>query len=276
MERAITDTLMLRNGVAMPRFGLGTYKSAQGGDVEGAVRVALEHGYRLIDTASLYENEEGIGRAIGESGVARSELFVTSKVWNEEQGYAETLAAAYHSLERLGMDYLDLYLAHWPIPQLMEGTWRAMEELLASGRTRAIGVCNFLVHHLELLDSIAEEPASVNQFEFHPRLQQPDLVRACDERGIVIQAWAPLMRGGVFSIDEIGEIARHHGKDPAQVTLRWVLQRGLATIPKSVHPGRVRSNAQIFDFELSGPEMATIDGLDRGDRIGKHPDSFSA
>lgn len=276
MIRSITDTVSLRNGVEMPRFGLGTYKSPQGGQVEGAVAAALESGYRLVDSASLYENEEGIGRAIVASGVARDELFITTKVWNDEQGYEETLAAAHRSLERLGMDYVDLYLVHWPIPRLMEGTWRAMEELLATGRTRAIGVCNFLTHHLEALDAIAREPASLNQFEFHPRLQQPELLEACRARGIVVQAWAPLMRGEVFRIPEIARIADDHGKNAAQVTLRWLLQRGITTIPKSVHADRVLSNAQVFDFELSDAQMAAIDALDAGERIGKHPDSFAA
>lgn len=276
MALSIADTVTLRGGVEMPRLGLGTYKSAEGGDVEGAVRVALEAGYRLIDTASLYANEEGIGRAVAGSGVPREQLFITSKVWNTEQGYEQTLAAAHHSLERLGTDYLDLYLVHWPIPRLMEATWRAMEELLATGRTRAIGVCNHLEHHLEQLDQIAEEPPSLNQFEFHPRLQQPELVSACSQRGIVVQAWAPLMRGGVFDIAEIAQVAEAHGKSAAQVTLRWILQRGITTIPKSVHAERVRSNAAIFDFELSAAEMAVMDALDAAHRIGKHPDSFAA
>lgn len=275
MPLSIADTVRLRNGVEMPRFGLGTYKSPEGGQVEGAVRTALETGYRLIDTASLYENEEGVARALSASGVPRDEVFITTKVWNGEQGYEETLAAAHRSLERLDTDYVDLYLVHWPIPRLMEGTWRAMEELLSAGRTRAIGVCNFLPHHLEMLDDIAREPAALNQFELHPRLQQPELVAACRDREIVVQAWAPLMRGGVFRIPEVVRIAEEHGKDPAQVALRWLLQRGITTIPKSVRTDRVVSNAQIFDFELTEREMIIIDGLDTGDRIGKHPDSFS-
>lgn len=271
MSFTIDSTVTLSNGVEMPRFGLGTYKSPEGGEVEGATAAALEVGYRSIDTASLYGNERAIGRVIAASDVPRNDIFVTTKVWNEEQGYEETLAALHHSLERLELDYVDLYLMHWPIPRLMESTWRAMEELLAQGHTRAIGVCNFLVPHLEQLDTIAESPPVVNQFEFHPWLQQPEVVGACAARGIAVEAWAPLARGRVFDMPEIGAIGERHGKSAAQVTLRWLLQRGVIAIPKSVHPERVRENAAIFDFELSAKEIAAIDALDRGERIGRNP-----
>lgn len=271
MTLTISDTVQLGPGVAMPRFGLGTYKTADGEEVESAVSAALDAGYRSIDTASLYGNEEGIGRALARSGIPRDKLFVTTKIWNDEQGYENTLAASHRSLERLGLSYVDLYLIHWPIPQFMEETWRAMEELLGEGHVRGIGVCNFLEPDLEQLLEIAEFRPRVNQFEFHPRLQQPALVQMCDSENIIVEAWAPLMRGGVFDIPEITSIGAAHGKSNAQVTLRWILQRGIVAIPKSVHAERIEANAAIFDFELTSDEMATLDGLDREERVGRHP-----
>lgn len=274
MSLTIKDTVMLPGGAAMPRFGLGTYKSAEGAEVETAVAAALGLGYRLIDTASLYANEAGIGRAVTASGVPRAEVFLTSKVWNDEQGYDGTLAACERSLERLGTSYLDLYLVHWPRPETPE-TWRAMERLLAEGTVRAIGVCNHLEHHLELLLETASVQPMVNQYEFHPRLQQPSLKRYCEDHGIVVQAWAPLMRGGVADIPEVVEIAQRHVKTPAQVTLRWILERGVVTIPKSVHAERIAENADIFDFALTAEELRAIDALDTGERIGPHPDTYA-
>lgn len=276
--RDISSRVRLANGVRMPRLGLGTYKSRQGGDVEGSVTVALELGYRSIDTASLYQNEEGIGQAVAASGIPRSELFLTSKVGNSEQGYNSTLKAFDHSLARLGTDYLDLYLIHWPQPQTPETwhvtleTWRAMERLYAEGVVRAIGVCNHLEHHLEELAKSAEVLPMVNQFEFHPWLQQPELVSYCDDHGIVVEAWAPVMKGRIGEVPEVGIIADAHGKSPAQVAIRWILQHGIVTIPKSVHPERIAENADVFDFELTDEEMAAIDLLDRGYRFGPEPD----
>lgn len=271
MPLSIKSTITLRGGIEMPRFGLGTYKAEAGGEVEAAVQVALREGYRSIDTASLYENERAIGKAVDESEISREDLFITTKVWNDEQGYEETLAALHRSLERLGMDYVDLYLMHWPVPRLMEGTWRAMEELLGEGHVRAIGVCNFLETNLEQLETIASEMPAVNQFEFHPRLQQPELVAACRDRGIVVEAWAPIMRGRVGEVEEIASLASRYGKTPAQITLRWMVQKDVVTIPKSVHENRIIENASIFDFELEDEDMALMDSLDRGERIGRDP-----
>lgn len=271
MLRGIGDTVTLANGVEMPRLGLGTYKSAEGGDVERAVTYALELGYRGIDTASMYGNEEGIGRALAARGVPRSEVFLASKVWNDEQGYDATLAACERSLARLGTDHLDLYLVHWYRTETPE-TWRAMERLLAEGTVRAIGVCNHLEHHLEHLLANAAVVPMVNQYEFHPWLQQPGLLGYCEGRDIVVQAWAPLMRGRVAEIPEIVEIGVRHGKTAAQVTLRWILQHGVTTIPKSVHRERIAENADVFDFQLTVDEMRAIDLLDRGERLGAHPD----
>jgi diketogulonate reductase-like aldo/keto reductase len=259
----------------MPRLGLGTYKTPEGFAVESAVMAALECGYRHIDTASLYGNEEGIGRALLASGVPREELFVATKVWNDEQGYRGTIDALESSLARLQTDYLDLYLVHWPIPELMADTWRAMQAELRAGRVRAIGVCNHQEHHLRELLAMADIAPSVNQVEFHFRLQQPDLVEFCTAHGITVEAWAPLMRGGVADIEAVREIAADHDVTPFQVAVRWVLQRGVVAIPKSVHSERIIANADVYGFELSPDEMASLDALDAGDRIGRHPDTFA-
>jgi len=268
--RDIRDTVTLANGVEMPRLGLGTYKATDI-EAEAAVAVALETGYRGIDTASLYANEAGIGRAIAGSGVPRSELFVASKVWNDEQGYDETLAAFERTVARLGLAYLDMYLVHWPRPKTPE-TWRAMERLLAEGAVRAIGVCNHLEHHLETLLATADVPPMVNQYELHPYLQQPELLRYCEGHDIVVQAWAPVMRGRVAGIPALIDIAERHGKTPFQVAIRWILQHGVTTIPKSVHAERIRENADVFGFALTTEEMRAIDLLDRDERLGPHPD----
>lgn len=276
MTLSIESTLRLANGVEMPRLGLGTYKAAEGSEVEREVAVALEAGYRSIDTASLYGNEAGIGRAIASSGISREELFLTTKVWNDEQGHRHTLEAFDRSLDRLGTAYVDLYLVHWPIATHYAGTWRAMEELYATGRARAVGVCNFLAHHLQALEKVATIRPMVDQVEFHPRLQQPGLQAYCEERGIVFEAWAPIMRGRVFEIPEMIEIGRRHGKSAAQVAIRWVLQSGHVVIPKSVDPERIRGNADVFDFELSAGEMREIAALDTGERIGPDPERFAS
>lgn len=268
----LNDKVAIAPGVAMPRLGVGTYKAVVGGEVENEVAEALSIGYRGIDTAALYRNEDGVGRMVRASGIPRGELFIATKVWNSEQGYDLTLEAFDDSLGQLGMDHVELYLMHWPIPSKMRDAWRAMEAIQKSGRARAIGVCNFLPHHLEELLSLAEIPPAVDQVEFHPRLQQPELQAFCREHGIVQQAWAPLMRGGVFRIPELVEIAERHGKTAAQVSIRWILQLGVTAIPKSVHAERLRENADVYDFELTAEEMATIASLDTGERIGPHPD----
>ena len=271
MLTGLSDTVRLANGVEMPRLGLGTYKSAEGGDVEGSVTAALELGYRSIDTASLYGNEDGIGRAVAASSVPRSEIFLASKVWNDEQGYDNTLAAFARSLERLDTDYLDLYLVHWPREQTHD-TWRAIERLYAEGAVRAIGVCNHLEHHLEALLRVAEVVPMVDQYEMHPWLQQPSLRRYCEAHGIVVEAWAPLMKGRVAEEPVLVEVAGRNGKSPAQVAIRWLLQHGVVTIPKSVHRERIAENADVFDFSLTVEDMAAIDAVDRGERFGPEPD----
>jgi len=271
MRLTIGSTIELEDAPPMPRLGLGTYKTAPGAEVEHSVEAALRSGYRLIDTAALYDNEDGVGAGIRASGVPREEVYLTSKVWNDDQGFESTLAACDRSLARLGTDYLDLYLIHWPIRTTLAETWRAMEELLAAGKTRAIGVCNCLSFQLDELLKIAEVPPAVDQIEFHPRLQQPGLQAYLAEHDIALEAWAPVMRGGVNDIPELIEIGRAHGKSPAQVSIRWILQMGYVAIPKSVHEDRIAENADIFDFELSDQEMEAIDRLDRGQRIGPDP-----
>jgi methylglyoxal/glyoxal reductase len=271
---SLADVVEIAPGVWMNRLGLGTYKADEGPDVEGEVAAGLALGYRLIDTAALYNNEKSVGEALRASGIPRDEYFVSTKLWNTEQGYDTTHAAFDASLTALGMDHIDLYLIHWAIPAFTAETWRAMEEILASGRTRAIGVCNFLPHHIEQLLESATVPPAVNQFEFHMRLQQPELVEYCTAHGITMQAWAPIMRGRVNLIPELVDIAQRHRKTPAQISLRWILQRGITTIPKSVHSDRIAENADVYGFALSEEEMALIAGLDTGTRIGPDPDRF--
>ena len=269
-----TDTLTIAHGVDMPRLGLGTYKSLPG-EVEHAVEFALQHGYRSVDTASLYGNEEGVGVGIRSSGVPRDELFVTTKVWNDEQGFEGTRAALGRSLERLGLTYVDLYLVHWPVREHIEGTWRAMESLLAEGRTRAIGVCNHLPHHLDALLGIAEVTPAVDQVEFHPWLQQPGLQAYLAEHDIALEAWAPLMKGRIDEEPLLTALATRYGVTPAQVAVRWILQLGHITIPKSVHEQRVLANFDVFGFELSDADMVALAQADRGVRLGPDPDTYA-
>ncbi len=273
-ELSLTATMALTGGVEMPRLGLGTYKSKPGREVERAVEFALRSGYRLLDTASLYDNEKGVAAGLRASGVDRDQVFLTTKVWNDDQGYDKTLTACAESLQKLGTDHVDLYLVHWPMRANLEGTWRAMEELLASGAIRAIGVCNFLIPHLEELLRIAEVPPALNQFEFHPYLQQPLLQTYLADNGIALQAWAPIMRGAVVEVPALVAIARAHGVTPAQVAIRWVLQKGYSAIPKSVHESRIAENADVFTFALDEVQMETIDALDRGGRLGKDPHTY--
>jgi diketogulonate reductase-like aldo/keto reductase len=272
---SLDDRVEIAPGVRMARLGLGTYKSAEGPDVEGEVSYGLELGYRHVDTAALYGNETGVGRSLRDSGIPRDEYTVATKVWNSDQGYRGTLEAFDRSLEKLGLEYVDLYLVHWPLPKLTAETWRAMEEVHASGRARALGVCNFLVHHLEDLLSFAQVPPVLDQVEHHVRLQQPELRDYCGSHGMTLQAWAPIMRGRVTAIPEVIEIGRRHGKTPAQVAIRWILEHGVTAVPKSVHRKRIAENADVFDFALDEAEMATLDALDRGERVGGHPDQFS-
>ncbi|GMV95185.1 MAG: oxidoreductase [Candidatus Hydrogenedentota bacterium] len=274
MNKSTHSAVKLSNGIEMPLLGLGVWRSGPGAETEQAVRWALDAGYRHIDTAAIYENEESVGKGVAISGVPRDEVFVTTKVWNTDQGYDSTLRAMETSLNKLGLEYVDLYLVHWPVKGKFKDTWRAMEAIYESGKARAIGVSNFLVHHLEDLLGSAKVAPMVNQVEFHPRLQQPELLAFGQKHGIAHEAWAPIMKGRVTDIPELQAIAKRHGKSPVQVTIRWELQKGVVTIPKSVHQERIVNNADVFDFALSAEEMATIDGLDTGERVGPHPDEI--
>ncbi|WP_042222179.1 aldo/keto reductase [Oceanobacillus manasiensis] len=274
MITSLQDTVTLNNGVKMPGFGLGVYKVEDGKTVVEAVEAALQHGYRSIDTASYYENEEGVGQAIRDSGIPREDIFVTSKVWNDEQGYHETKQAFERSLQKLGLDYLDLYLIHWPVRDLYIETWRAMEELYNEGKVRAIGVSNFHQQHLEHLLENAEVKPVVNQVEYHPHLTQTALHSYCKKEAIQLEAWAPLKRGRLLDDPTLTEIGEKYGKTPAQVILRWNIQHDIITIPKSTKPERIAANANVFDFSLTEEEMHTIDAMDCNDRTGKNPDSI--
>lgn len=265
----------LANGVEMPWFGLGVFKVQEGQEVIDSVKAAIKAGYRSIDTASVYGNEEGVGQAIRESGVAREELFITTKVWNTEQGYDSTLAAFDQSLSKLGLDYADLYLVHWPIRAKYKDTWRALEKLYADGKVRAIGVSNFQIDHLEDLLADAAVKPMVNQVELHPLLNQQELREYCKAQGIQIEAWAPLAQGHLLDNEVLADIAARHNKTLPQVILRWDLQNGIVTIPKSVKEERIIANADIFDFELSEEEISRINGLNRDQRFGSHPDRFN-
>jgi Aldo/keto reductase family. len=258
----------------MPYFGLGTYKIPDGEPVIKAVESALETGYRLIDTAAFYENEEGVGKAIRESGIKREEIFVTTKVWNTDQGYDSTLKAFEKSLKKLGLDYVDLYLVHWPVTGKYLETWRALRKLHENGVVKTIGVSNFHPQHLKrLMDEYGDIPA-VNQVELHPYLNQEKLRAYCRDKGIQVQAWSPLAKGRLLNEPVLHQIGEKYGKTPAQVVLRWHLQHGIAIIPKSANPSRIQENADIFNFELTPEEMARIDGLNRNMRTGKNPDDF--
>ncbi|MBJ3766458.1 glyoxal/methylglyoxal reductase [Bacillus subtilis] len=274
MPTSLKDTVKLHNGVEMPWFGLGVFKVENGNEATESVKAAIKNGYRSIDTAAIYKNEEGVGIGIKESGVAREELFITSKVWNEDQGYETTLAAFEKSLDRLQLDYLDLYLIHWPGKDKYKDTWRALEKLYKDGKIRAIGVSNFQVHHLEELLKDAEIKPMVNQVEFHPRLTQKELRDYCKAQGIQLEAWSPLMQGQLLDNEVLTQIAEKHNKSVAQVILRWDLQHEVVTIPKSIKEHRIIENADIFDFELSQEDMDKIDALNKDERVGPNPDEL--
>lgn len=265
----------LHNGVEMPYFGLGVFKSQEGKEVIQSVKYALDAGYRHIDTAAIYQNETGVGQAIRNSSVHRDEIFVTSKVWNSEQGYDSTLNAFDATMDRLGLEQLDLYLVHWPVKGKYKDTWKALEHLYKEGHVKAIGVSNFLVHHLEdLLESVEIVPM-VNQVEFHPYVVQQKLLDFCKQHQIQFEAWSPIMQGRIFEIKEIVQLAEKYNKNAVQLVLRWNLQKGVITIPKSVKKERIISNAEIFDFEISDEDMKLIDSLDKNQRVGPDPDNFN-
>ncbi|WP_104089045.1 aldo/keto reductase [Arthrobacter sp. GMC3] len=269
-------TITLNNGVDMPQIGYGVFQVPDA-ETEQAVTAALAAGYRSIDTAAIYGNEAGVGRALAASGLPREELFVTSKVWIADLGFEATLAAYDASLAKLGLDYLDLYLIHWPAPEteLYLESWRALEQLLAAGKVRAIGVSNFLPEHLERIIALGGSVPAVNQVELHPALQQRDIQAFDAVRGIATEAWSPLAQGAVLAEAAVVAIAAAHGRTPAQVILRWHLHQGRIIIPKSVTPSRIAENLDILDFTLSVAELASLDALERDGRTGPHPATFN-
>jgi 2,5-diketo-D-gluconate reductase A len=276
-EATTIPSLTLHDGVEIPQLGFGVFQIPPEGTQE-AVEEALVAGYRHIDTAAAYRNEKGVGAAIAASGLPREEVFVATKLWNSQQGYDSTLAAFDASLGRLGFEYVDLYLIHWPVPteDRFLDTWRAFERIREEGGARTIGVSNFRIEDLQRLDEEADIRPTINQVELHPRFQQAELRAWHAEHGIATEDWSPLAQGEVLSDETIVGIAERHGKTPAQAILRWHIQLGSVVIPKSVTPERIRENLDIFDFELSEDDMAAIERLDSGERIGPEPATFVA
>ena len=271
----IKGTVKLQNGVGMPYLGLGVFQSREGSEVINAITYALDAGYRHIDTAAIYQNERGVGQAVRNYPIDRKEVFITSKVWNSDQGYDSTIKAFNASMEKLNLDYLDLYLVHWPVKGKYKETYKALETLYNEGKVRAIGVSNFLPHHIEDILGSANIPPMVNQVEFHPYLVQPGLLNICKANNIRVEAWSPLMQGQIFSIAELQQLAEKHHKTVAQIVLRWNLQKGVITIPKSIKKERIIENSNLFNFTLSADDMKLIDDLDRNQRVGADPDNFN-
>lgn len=269
-----TEVVRLRNGVDLPRVGLGVYQTPAGAATQRAVAAALRLGYRHVDTASVYGNERDVGLAIRESGLRRDEVFVTSKLWNDDQGYDSALRAFDATLDRLGFEVLDLYLLHWPVAGRRLESWRALERLLGEGRVRAIGVSNFMPHHLEELFAATAVVPFVNQVEVSPFLQRRELRELCARRGIVVEAYSPLTRGRRLGHPVVVEVARRARRTPAQVLLRWCLQHDLVVLPKSARPERIAENAALFDFEIPPDDMARLDALEEGLTIGWNPEDM--
>ncbi|WP_257699853.1 aldo/keto reductase [Vagococcus luciliae] len=273
----------LKDGNRIPVVGFGTWQAESGEIAKQAVKSALEAGYRHIDTAMIYGNEESVGEAIKESGIPRERLFITTKLWNKDHSYDKAKLAIDESLERLGLDYLDLYLIHWPNPvdyrdhwqEANASAWKAMEEALNSGKVKSIGVSNFLTHHLKALEETASFQPVVNQIYLNPSDQQQEIVSYCKNKGILLEAYSPLGTGDIFKLDELEEIAKAHGKTVAQVVLRWSLQKGFVPLPKSVTPSRIKENIELFDFELSEFEMGLIDALQGKAGQARNPDEVN-
>jgi methylglyoxal/glyoxal reductase len=271
-------SLTLNNGIDMPQLGYGVFRVEEGTELEKAVETAIRMGYRSIDTAAIYGNEKSVGNgvrnAIDAGLVTREELFITSKVWNDGLSYDKTIAAYEESLEKMGLDYLDLYLIHWPGKDKYMESWKALQALYKDGRIKSIGVSNFEVHHLETLLNEAEIKPVVNQIEFHPKLTQKEVRTFCEEHNIRVEAWSPLMNAELLKNDMVQEMAKSVGKSAAQVILRWDLQHGIITIPKSMTESRMKENISLFDFELSEEQMKQIDELNENKRSGPDPDEF--
>lgn len=266
-------TKKLSNGLEIPRLGLGVWR-AENDDAAKAVEWALKAGYRLIDTAAIYKNENGVGEGIRQSGVAREDIFVTTKLWNSDQGYETALKAFDDSLDRLGLEYVDLYLIHWPVEGKYKDSWRAMEKIYESGRAKAIGLSNFHKHHIEDLMKDAKVAPVIDQVEIHPTLTQEPLRDYLESKKIAVEAWSPLGQGKILDTPVLAAIGEKYHKTAAQVILRWHLQNDIIVIPKSVHQERIQENFEVFDFELTPGEMSKIDSLNRDERLGADPDHF--
>ncbi len=265
----------LNNGIEMPTLGLGVFKLKNGGEVENAVKTALLNGYRNIDTAASYHNEKGVGIGIKASGVPREEIFITSKVDNNDQGFESTIAGFHKSLKKLQTNYLDLYLIHWPKGKKSLETWRAMEELYKNGLVRAIGVCNFQIHHLEYLLSECQIVPAVNQVEVHPEFTRPELHNFCREHNIQIEAWSPLMQGSAIKIQQIKALAVKYNRAPSQIILNWHLRNGRIVIPKSKNPDRIISNADIYNFQMEKNDLKIIDNLNKNRSLNPYKERIS-
>lgn len=275
----MNNVIRLNNGIEMPKLGLGVFRVEDSAELINAVKFAIKSGYRSIDGAAIYGNEEamgeGIRQGIKEAGITREDLFITSKVWNADLGYESAIAAYETSLQKIGVDYLDLYLIHWPVEGKYKEAWRALEYLYQQGRVKAIGVSNFQIHHLEDLLKDANIKPVINQIELHPYLSQTKVREFCEENNIQVEAWSPLMaRNGLLEDETLKEIAKKYNKTTAQVVLRWDLQSHVITIPKSTNEGRLLQNIDIFDFELSKEDMELIDSLNKDFRVGPDPDNF--
>jgi diketogulonate reductase-like aldo/keto reductase len=272
MSKNVTSArVQLNDGLSIPQVGLGVWQA--GGGTKRAVQAALEAGYRHVDTAAVYGNEAQVGAAIAESGIPREQIFVTSKLWNNDHGYDKALQAYDASLKRLKLDYLDLYLIHWPVAGLRLDSWRALEQLSADKRVRSIGVSNFLAVHLKELTKVAKVLPAVNQLELTPFLQRSDTVALCRELGITLEAYSPLTRGQRLDHPVVVELSTSLGRTPAQVLLRWGIQRGFVILPKSVQPSRIAENAALFDFELDAAAMQRLDALEEGLVTGWNPET---
>ena len=265
--------LELNNGLSIPQLGLGVWQMDNGDEAIQAIHWALDAGYRHIDTARVYRNEEAVGKALKTAGVDRSDVWLTTKIWNDDIRAGRTTAALDESLNRLGLDYVDLMLLHWPVDGY-EAAWKELEQALAAGKVRAIGLSNFLEPHLNDILEVGEVVPAVNQIEYHPYLVQADAISVCDAHEIAITAWSPLMQGKFKEEPLFGDIAREYGKTPAQVVLRWCIQNDIIVIPKSSNQGRIKENGALFDFELSEEHMVAIDELERGQRFGPDPANF--
>ena len=270
----LSSRVKLNNGIEMPYLGLGVFEIKDGEETYNAVKWAIEAGYKHIDTAAVYGNEVSVGKAIKDSGIARKDIFVTTKLWNEDMRQNNQLKAIDESLKRLGLDYVDLYLIHWPVAGKYVESWKKMEEIYKSGKARAVGISNFNIHHIEDILAVSDLVPAVNQCECSPELTQTELAGYCKQKGIQFEPWAPLGRGNALNNPKITAMAQQYGKVPAQIILRWGFQRGFVNIPKSSHKSRIEENAKIFDFELSDADFKALFTLNKDKRYGADPETF--